>query len=163
MPEASRLTAAAAALSVVSAPLASRPKIPPPGDGDAPPGGGDAPPGGGDATPGCCEDATPGCCEDATPGCCDDATPGCDEASGAAPVALALALAGFALGSAAALERIGRDSSTDFSGVTRMSCDSWPYLASAAASACAQLSPLRRQEQVESNDCSNLSALGMST
>src|SRR5271166_6538396 len=113
MPEASRLTVAAAALSAVSAPLASR--------------------------------------------------AGVAAASGSGVAALALAFEGFDFGSAAALATIGRDISADFSGVTRMSCDSWPYLASALASACAQLSPLRRQEQVESNDCWNLSAFGIST
>src|SRR5271166_96567 len=122
MPEASRLTAAAAALSAVSAPLASSPGV------AASAGVGDV--GGG--------------------------------SSGGA-TALAADFAGFTLESAAALATIGRAISADFSGVTRMSCESWPYLASALASACAQLSPLRRQEQVESNDCWNLSALGIST
>src|SRR5271165_3322908 len=119
MPEASRLTAAAAALSAVSAPLASSAGV--------------------------------------------VASAGAEDGRGGGATVLAADFAGFALESAAALATIGRAISADFSGVTRMSCESWPYLASALASACAQLSPLRRQEQVESNDCWNLSAFGIST
>ena len=58
---------------------------------------------------------------------------------------------------------LGNDRPRHFKRLLRRHQDvgaSWPYLASAAASACAQLSPLRRQEQAESYVCWNLSALG---
>ena len=59
--------------------------------------------------------------------------------------------------------RIGRDSSIDFSGVTKTSpFDSRPSLASAPASASAQLSPLRLHEQVGSRLVRYFSALGRS-
>src|SRR5271168_2762929 len=115
MPEASRLTAAAAALSAVSAPLASSPGV-----------------------------------------VASGAAGGVGEVDGGGATVLAADFAGFALESAAALATIGRAISADFSGVTRMSCESWPYLASALASACAQLSPLRRHEQVEDRKSTRL-------
>src|SRR5271166_3015722 len=145
MPEASRLMVAAAALSAVSAPLTSRfgPEASILGVGPS--------------TPGV---VAPGAAAPA--GVAPGAVTAAVVAAGVGS-ALAADFGAFAFASAAALVIIGRDISADFSGVTRMSRDSWPYLASAAASACAQVSALRRQEQVESNDCWNLSALGIST
>src|SRR5271166_6642465 len=125
MPEASRLTVAAAALSAVSSPVGLRPC-------PAPVRLGSLVAGAGVAASGVCAPGLP-------------------------------FLPAFVFGSAETLAMIGRDISIDFSGVTRMSRASWPYLASAAARACAQLSPLLRQEQVGSKDCWNLSAFGMST
>ena len=80
----------------------------------------------------------------------------------------AVCVAGVALASAGVLalalaSNFGRDSSIDFSGVTKTSpFDSRPSLASAPASASAQLSPLRLHEQVGSTLWRYFSALGLS-
>ena len=81
----------------------------------------------------------------------------------AACVAPGVALASAGVLALALASNFGRDSSIDFSGVTNTSpFDSRPSLASAPASASAQLSPLRLHEQVGSRLWRYFSALGMS-
>src|SRR3984957_16527664 len=123
IPDPSRLTVAAAALSLVSAPLASR-----------------------TGAVAVSREGAPGFAPDPGTGPRTGVAPGPASRDALGTIGLPFeSIVSLALGS-----MIGRAISADFSGVTRMSCFSWPYRASASASASAQVCPLRRQEQLGS-------------